>query len=185
LRGGVNTFAYAFSDPNSVTDDFGLAGRGITPPGAPGIGDQINPFGGRGDGSRNYTQWFNNRFSNTIAGAIAEFKRRIEQKICAAKYASLLPGLRRGADDIDIKPDMKRYGDTPQSWYERNVVIGQFELKTDDINVTWGQCDCYTYSTTMYVLENTGDNRFRALFQERKVRMGNWPLSGGGCCGPY
>ena len=104
---------------------------------APGIGDQFNPFGARGDGSRNYNDYFTGRFPNTMAGAGAELIRRIIAKICANRDKVRLPGLSGGSEDIDIQPDMRRYGDAAQGWYERNVQIGRFEIKTDAIDVAW------------------------------------------------
>lgn len=80
---------------------------------------------------------------------------------------------------------MKRFGDKPQNWYERNVQIGNFQLKTDNIQVKWEDTTCqkcFSYRTTMYVDENTGQNGLFGIFRERSVRMGNWPISGSECC---
>lgn len=108
--------------------------------------------------------------------------RRIHEKICAMKTNDV-PGLTGPTEDIDISPDMRRFGDRPQSWYERSVQIGNFEIKTDPIQVNWDSCmTCYSFSSAMFVQENTGDNRLGATFRERSVRMGEWPLSGSGCC---
>jgi hypothetical protein len=164
-------------------DALGLAG-------SPGIGDQVNPFGMRGNGVRDYTDYFNSRFPLTISGAMKLIEQRIIKKICdqwGVNSPTAINALNSGADDIDIQPDMKRFGDAPQGWYERNVQIGAFQLKTDNVSVSWNksgaQCSrCYEYTTTMYVLDNTGDNRIPG-FRERSVRMGQWPLKGKGCCG--
>jgi hypothetical protein len=112
-----------------------------------------------------------------MKGAKKLLLERAKKKICANMYSSVVPGLSGGAEDIDITPD----------WYEGNVQIGIFEIKTDEIYVFWDdpQCSlCYSFNTTMYVLENAGDNRLPG-FGERPVRMGEWPLSGSDCCKPY
>ncbi|MBA8889705.1 RHS repeat-associated protein [Dokdonella fugitiva] len=183
LNGGLATYAYSGANPLRYVDAYGLQAE-------PGLGDQFNPGGARGPGNADYTQYFETRFPNTIAGGKLLFDERIRKKICELANGSnsptVIPGLNSGADDIDIQPDMKRFNDQPQGWYERNVKIGAFELKTDAVNVLWDgsdlQCSkCFMYTTTMYVLENTGDNRLPG-FTERPVRMANWPLSGRGCC---
>ncbi|MFH2123805.1 MAG: hypothetical protein ABIJ50_10035 [Pseudomonadota bacterium] len=174
----MNLYAYVGGNPVNAYDFMGLAG-------SPGIGDQINPFGFRGDESRDYTSYFDNRFPNTIAGSRTLFMHRITGEICANKGAPYLSGLTGRADDLYISADMNRFGDQPQNLYESMVKIGNFQLKIDTINVKWGEsgCEnCFSYSTTMYVLENTGDNRLGGTFRERSVRMGNWPISGSGCC---
>jgi hypothetical protein len=152
----------------------------------PNIDDQANPFGW-GSSYANYTEYFNTRFPNTMRGAKKLLLERAKKKICANMYSSVVPGLSGGAEDIDITPDMGRFGDQPQDWYEENVKIGNFEIKTDEIYVFWDdpQCSlCYSFNTTMYVLENAGDNRLPG-FGERPVRMGEWPLSASDCCKPY
>jgi hypothetical protein len=153
--------------------------------GSPGIGDQINPFGARGNGQRDYTNYFSARFPNTIAGAISLLTKRLIEKVCANKPSTLVAGLSGGNEDIDVETDMKRFGDPAQSWYERNVQIGHFEIKTDPISVQWVDLNCslcFDYDTTMFVQENTGDNRLGPAFRERSVRMGEWPLKGKACC---
>ena len=179
LEGGSNSYAYSFSNPLLIVDYTGLDGE-------PGLGDQFNPGGIRGDGVRNYSDFFNNRFPKSVAGAKRLFKRRIEAKICNYVGKSSMPAMDGPTEDIDISSDMERFGDKPQSWYERNVQIGRFEFKTEKINLSWDHdaClnDCYKYSTTMYVLENTGAWWAAGMFVERGVRMGSWPISGSGCC---
>ncbi len=82
---------------------------------------------------------------------------------------------------------MSRFGDRPQNIYERNVMIGAFEIKTEAIRVNWVNTSttcthCFLYSTEMYVLENTGDSRIPVLFDERKVDMARWDMEGEICC---
>jgi RHS repeat-associated protein len=181
LDGGMSSYNYVFANPMNSTDMLGLS------PDEPGFGDQINPFGSRGSGNKNYTNYFDARFPKTIAGGKAVFGNRIKEKICANKKGlpKTIIGMNDGQSDIDISPDMGRFGDAAQSWNERNVKIGYFELKTSNISVVWSRrngCDCYNYSATMYVKENTGDNRLGAMFRERDVTMARWNLNGKGCC---
>lgn len=178
LQGGLDTYAYASDSPLHMSDRFGLKG-------SPGIGDQINPFGVRGNGQRDYTNYFDNRFPNTIAGARSLLTKRLVEKVCAKKPSALIAGLNGGSDDIDVSANIQRFGDPAQSWYERNVQIGRFEIKTDSINVEWVDVNCslcFKYDTTMFVQENTGDNRLGPGFRERSVRMGEWPMRGSACC---
>jgi hypothetical protein len=155
-----------------------------------GLGDQFNPLGLRGNGEADYSSYFESRFPSTISGAKALFSARIKNKACAQihAYPNSLPALSGGADDIDIQPNMSRFGDKPQDFYERNVQIGAFELKTTAINIKWDSLSmacplCFNFGTTMYVSENTGDNRLSGIFKERTVVMGRWTLSGRVCCG--
>lgn len=181
LDGGMSTYGYVFGSPLTLTDVAGLSSD------APGYGDQVNPLGIRGPGERNYTAHFNKRFPKTIAGGKALFDNRIKQKICANKkgFPKSVVGIRDGSNDIDITPDMGRFGDTPQGFNERELELGFFQLKTTDINVKWTKlngCDCFGYSSSMYVLENTGDNWALGMAVERDVVMGRWSLMGRGCC---
>ncbi len=132
---------HRFYDPSTgryISDPIGLAGEanlytGLA--GSPGIGDKFNPFGTCGDGVRDYTDYFNNRFPKTISGSKALMMQRTVREICANVGKSVVPGLSDGAEDIDISSDMKRFGDKPQNWYKHNVQIGNFQLKTDNIQV--------------------------------------------------
>jgi RHS repeat-associated protein len=185
LSGGTATYAYVNGNPYTAVDRLGLAG-------SPGIADQFNPYGVRGDGETNYTAYFNKRFPKTISGAAKLFEQRIKAKVCTRAeigFSASAPAMSGGADDIDIQPDMGRFGDQPQGYYERNVKLGAFELKTTEIQVAWDklpmQCSsCFSFSTTMYAKENTGDNGIPGSgFRERTVIMGRWPIVGRACCG--
>jgi hypothetical protein len=66
------------------------------------------------------------------------------------------------------------------------VKLGAFQIMAGNITVKWDDPNCsacFSYSATMFVLENTGENRLGFLFRERPVRMGEWPLRGRACCG--
>jgi RHS repeat-associated protein len=182
LNGGMSTYGYVFSNSLTLIDPFGLQD-------GPGFSDQINQLGTRIDNEANYTSYFENRFPNTIAGAKAVFTKRIKEKVCKqlSGQPQTVSGLTGGGEDIDIKPNMARFGDKPQGIYERNVAIGRFELKTTDINVSWDNAStmcstCFYWSSQMYVLENTGDDRLRSFFAERQVVMGRWNFNGRACC---
>jgi len=95
----------------------------------------------------------------------------------------------RGNSDVDIKPDMKRFGDVSQSWYEKNFMIGYFELKFENVHIMWNDENCcFTYTATMYVLEQTGvgpgekESFVEPLCGKRYVDMARWDLTGKGCC---
>jgi RHS repeat-associated protein len=186
LVDGASVYGYVGQSPGNSFDITGeyespLKGYGSGIALGPGLGDAFNPGGIMGDTSRNYTKWFDNRFPNSVAGAANALRDRIRDQVCLNRLLPKLPPL--GPDlDIDISPDMKRFGDVPQSWYETHVAIGFFEFRTDEIIVDWENCpNCFSYSTKMYVRENTGDNRYW-LFRERVSRMAEWPLEGSGYC---
>ena len=130
--GGSGLYVYGLNQPAILIDPMGLQS-------SPGISDQFNPSGLRGNGEADYTTYFTNRFPNTIFGAMSTFRARIKKRICDKYFfkSGVAPGMNKGADDIDISPDMSRFGDVPQTAYERNVKIGFFELKTKDIKFTW------------------------------------------------
>lgn len=182
LFGGNGTYLYVQNQPYTAVDRFGLQE-------GPGWRDQINPSGLRPPSEENYTEWFSDRFPNTIMRGKLVFRQRIKQKACAlaSSQPKAMPALDRGADDIDISdPSMSRFGDEPQGFYERRVAIGEFELKTTGISLSWESpqagCRCFSYSTGMYVAENTGENLIRGIAAERRVIMGRWALNGRACC---
>jgi hypothetical protein len=89
------------NSPVVISDASGLAGE-------PGIGDQINPYGVRGYGRRDYTGYFNQRFPKTIAGASALLTQRLIAKVCSNWSSTLVPALTGTQEDVDISPDMRR-----------------------------------------------------------------------------
>jgi RHS repeat-associated protein len=160
------------------------------PPPSPGVGDQLNPGGLRGKtGQADYTQWFNERFPNSVEGARDLLRQRIKEWIRnnCAKRSATAPGAENGSEiqDVDIRPDMKRFGDAPQGPYERNVQIGFFEFRTDAAQIRWTGNYQFCFVTKMYVEEQTGaDSAIGGLFlfNKRYVRMAEWPLQGCGTC---
>jgi hypothetical protein len=172
----------------------------VIPPG-PGPWDQFNPCGCRGrTGEEDYTDWFNTRFPNSVRGAKELLAERIIKKACANKSdkPSTLEDFTSDKDDVNIKyPDMRRFGDNPQTWWERCVCIGSFEFKAENIQLRWENNCCFSYSATVYVLENAGADApwepggqccgedilwFTGCFVSRKVRMAEWTISGDFCC---
>ena len=174
--------------------------------GGPGLSDQWNPFGMYGStGTERYDLWFFKRFPKTMRGATDIIKGRVEKKACIFKCQpgitagtefSLLP-FTGGQDDVDITPDMRRFGDEPQNWWERNVKIGAFEIKAEMIRVTWTNSRCFKYSAVLYIEERTGADRpfsgqnqcwiedpawITGLFVRRTVRMADWSVSADHCC---
>lgn len=169
---------------------------------APGPWDQFNPFGIRGEsGVENYTNWFENRFPKTITGARSIFDERIKTAICnqMANMPSSLPNMDGTVEDndVDINSNMKRFGDMSENFWERNVMIGSFEIKCREIKISWSSNCCFTYTATMYVLEQTGADRpwekggeicmidplwFTGMFVKRNVEMAKWTISGLHCC---
>lgn len=218
-EGGVNMYGFVGNDGVNAWDVLGLIGPyyspnwGIPPsnskprPCSPGAGDQFNPFGLRGDTSKkNYKNWFETRFPKTVAGAKSDLETRIKEKVCATKgqSPSTIPDLTDGKDDIDVKNDMKRYGDPAQGPWERHVQIGNFEFKAKNVKITnWHKepppncADCFDYEATVYIEEQTGADPpwapggedcyedplwFTGMFGKRKVNMGEWNVKGAHCC---
>jgi RHS repeat-associated protein len=218
-RGGVNLYGFVGNDGVSAWDVLGLVGPyhspnwGMPPsnskpcPSSPGAGDQFNPFGLRGNTSqKNYKNWFETRFPKTVAGAKSDLETRIKEKVCAIKgqSPSTIPDLTGGKDDIDVKNDMKRYGDPAQDPWERHVQIGDFEIKAKNVKITnWHKgnpptcADCFDYEATVYIEEQTGADPpwapggedcyedplwFTGMFGKRKVNMGEWNVKGSHCC---
>jgi len=169
-------------------------------PPAPGLGDQFNPFGCRGrTGKANYTTWFSQRFPNTIEGAKKLLAQRISEKGCGriSQKPSLLPDLTGPLDDVDIGANMQRFGDKPQNFWERNAMIGNFEIKADNVQLNWVNDCCFEYTATVFVQEHTGADApwqpggeclgedplwFTGMFVSRDVRMAEWNVSGKKCC---
>jgi len=222
-RGGLNMYAHTRNTPVNLIDTFGNAYgnpvSGLTgpvgpaypydpnpwdplpplPP-APGPGDQINPLGCRGrTGTANYTTWFNERFPNTIEGAKNLLIQRISDKGCEkiSHRPNTLPDLTGPLDDVDIGSHMQRYGDISQNFWERNVMIGNFEIKADNVQLNWVNVCCFEYTATVFVLEHTGADApwqpggeclgedplwFSGVFVSRDVRMAEWNVSGVKCC---
>jgi hypothetical protein len=218
-RGGLNLYGFVGNDGVNAWDVLGLVGPYHTPnwgmppsnskpcSSSPGAGDQFNPFGLRGNTSqKNYKNWFETRFPKTVAGAKSDLETRIKEKVCATKgqSPSTIPDLTGGKDDIDVKNDMKRYGDPAQDPWERHVQIGNFEIKAKNVKITnWHKgnpptcADCFDYEATVYIEEQTGADPpwapggedcyedplwFTGMFGKRKVNMGEWNVKGSHCC---
>lgn len=173
----------------------------------PGAGDQWNPFGYRGStGKKDYRGFFEWRFPKTVAGAKDLLETRIKEKVCAqaskSEFPESIPNLVDGKDDVDIKnPDMSRFGDFPQDFWEKNVDLGKFEIKAENVHIQWRRplC-CFEYTATVYIEEQTGAdppsapggeffNLFDPLYftpyfyeSKRHVRMAEWQISGFHCC---
>lgn len=125
LDGGISTFSYINGNPMDSIDSYGLQS-------GPGVFDQINIYGLRGNGEKDYTNHFNVRFPNTITGSIALFKKRIKERVCAKRSrVTSVEGMTDKFSTVDIpEPDMSRFGDAPQSFVERNFYLGRFQLMT-------------------------------------------------------
>jgi RHS repeat-associated protein len=176
LVDGASVYGYARQSPMRNVDPNGLDS-------APNFKDQWNLFGWNdGDTNRNFTDHFNTRFPNSVAGALRLLDERIRKAICLNRLLPKLPGIVDDRD-IDILPNMNRFGDVPQGWWERKFQLGKFEFRTDDIDVDWTTCpECYSYRTETYVSENAGQDYMLGLFRERRMRYAEWPMSGSGCC---
>lgn len=187
-QGGINIYAYAGNNSVNLVDYLGLYDE-------PGPGDQFNPFGLRGDDTKDYRKYFETRFPNSIKGARSLLRQRIVDKLCAALKADNYTHLRNvEVDDVDINPDGKRFGDTPQGTYESKVKIGYFEVKAEPAHITWRSHCSYHYETIIYIEETTGANPpserksvedllwWTGMFASRKVRMAEWKISSYGAC---
>lgn len=180
---------------------FLYAVAGSVPKFSPGIGDQINPFGLRGrEGTRDYRRWFEIRFPNTVNGATELLREIIQKKICrnCCGKPNTVDGLTNPQEDVDIKPDMRRFGDEEQTFWERRVQIGYFEFKADDISIYWQEeCGGFRYAARIYVIEHTGADFpfsknstnmlcdmlwFTGMFVSRDVTMAEWYIYGIGEC---
>jgi hypothetical protein len=211
IDGGFNLYAYANVNPLFFVDPFGLqSGQqsciyGCHPAPVflslperqePGISDQFNVFGLRGrTGTENYTGWFEQRFPQTVTGSQQLLSVRIEKmaRANAGKQPTSLPDFIDGANDVDIKDNMIRFGDVPQNWWERNIQIGSFEIKADNIQLHWSDKYNFSYSANVFVQEHTGADApwapggecigedplwFTGAFVNRDVRMAEWTISG-------
>jgi RHS repeat-associated protein len=205
-EGGLNLYGMVGNDGVNRVDYLGLQ-YPIYPPevfkpgGAfhhtpsPGPEDQINPRGVRGtEGKENFTEFFDRRYPNTISNAKSILETRIKEKACASSDTepNTVPNLVDGKDDVDVTQTNGRILDHPQSWWERNVSLGDFEFKAENIQITnWriGQCaKCFDYKATIYVLEQTGTRKgekggfLEPVAGKRSVRMAEWTVSGSHCC---
>lgn len=153
----------------------------------PDIFDQFNIAGLRGSsGTKNYRPYFESRFPNTISGSRVDLAKYIVLEV------NRLYGLGERPktltlpvnDDVDVQPDMERFNDEPQDWSERNIEIGAFEIKAENIRVEWLSEAERKFKVVfdMFVLEQTGlgeNERFAnditmLFFVKRHVRMAEW-----------
>ena len=182
-EGGLNLYGFVSNNSISWIDELGLLP-------SPGVGDQINPFGWRGSDKKNYTEWFENRFPKTCAGAKQLLGKRIIERTCSKRSShptSIFPIIDRQGQ-VDVYNNMKRYGDKPQGIWERYVKIGNFVIQAEHISIIWDNECCFRYTATVFVLENTGADpgeilSYTKMFVGRRVRMAEWPISGSSCCG--
>jgi hypothetical protein len=138
----------------------------------------------RGTGQENYTAFFEERVPKSLAGARNLLAERIFEEIQSRDLHGERPAtitLKKELD-VDIAPDMKRFGDKPQNWIERDVKIGSFELKAENIQIKWNEKGEASFQFDMYVEEQTGIGKgekystmvTRLIFTKRHVRMGEW-----------
>ena len=206
-QGGINLYTFVRNNNLIHVDQRGNAccrtdesisnyvqsGEGLP---SPGPGDQINIcWFPRECTPKDYSSWFLIRFPKTIAGAKNLLESRIGDhirgKFCKSKAKTFNPEELGVLSDVDIQPDMKRFGDRPQTWYERVVCLGSFELKFEKVNISWKK-DNFSFTAVMYVWEQTGvspdegesESWLSPVCGKRLIRMGEWSLSGkGNCCG--
>ena len=202
-EGGINLYAFVGNDGVNRWDRLGLVGS-ITVPGSsqgwrlgssnpgPGIGDQINPGGIRGDGMRNYTEWFDERFSSSLQAAKNAIKASVNTRVKA-----LCPDMNGDPDvtsiDYGVTVEVQeRYGEGG-GWIQQKVQIGDLSVYIRNVSVTWDKEACsYKWSGETYVKENTGAGaddigllkiaHKTRLFKERTVEMEKWILTDSGSC---
>ncbi|MBQ9759548.1 MAG: RHS repeat-associated core domain-containing protein, partial [Opitutales bacterium] len=206
-QGGLNLYAFVGNNNLIRVDQKGSAccrtdesiskyaqnGEGLP---SPGPGDQINIcWFPRECAPKDYSSWFLTRFPKTIAGAKQLLESRIgdhiRERLCKSKAKTFNPEELGSLSDVDIQPDMKRFGDRPQTWYERVICLGSFELKFEKVNIAWEK-NTFSFTAVMYVWEQTGvspnegesESWLSPVCGKRLIRMGEWSLSGkGNCCG--
>lgn len=151
--------------------------------------DQINLFNLRGsEGKVDYLDWFRKRFPNTMKQSEETIKNRIEEKI-EKNFRTHNYQRTFEVEDVDIPHDMKRFGDSSQTLWERHAKIGNFEIKAEKIEVQYLlETSKAKYKATLYILEQTGatfnfcEDGWTALFSpicwKRYVRMGEWQIEG-------
>src|SRR6185503_1399017 len=90
---------------------------------------------------------------------------RIKHKSCAdsGQEPNSIPDLIDRENDVDVTQTNGRTVDHPQNWWERNIDLGDFEVKAENVHIKnwqWGQCSkCFDYEATVYVLEQSGTER--------------------------
>ena len=183
----MNLYGFVGNDGVNQWDYLGMADSG-----SPGIGDQINPFGLRGDGQKDYKGYFDGRFPKAVAGAKELLKKRIKESICKGVDSDRPKQVK--VQDVDISPNGKRFGDVAQNFYERKFQIGYFEIKAEPADITWLSRCSYSYKSIAYIEETTGANPLYDMkgiadvaavtngFWQRKVRMAEWDISDNGVC---
>ena len=176
-----NNYIYILNKTVSKIDILGLSD--------PDLLDQINLFNLRGsEGKVDYLDWFRKRFPNTMKQSEETIKNRIEEKI-EKNFRTHNYQRTFEVEDVDIPHDMKRFGDSPQTLWERHAKIGNFEIKAEKIEVQYLlETSKAKYKATLYILEQTGatfnfcEDGWTALFSpicwKRYVRMGEWQIEG-------
>ena len=202
-QGGLNLYCFVGNMLIKFIDYLGLAFRDETLWyrqnesifSGPGFWDQVNlKWFPRSEDPEDYTAWFSKRFPKTIAGAKKDLIDRIlnyiKENLCSTNSKTFDINALGKMNDIDVAPDMRRYGDVPQNIYERFICIGNFELKVKNINIEWTEEQKFSFTATMYVWEQTGvspnegeyGSCLSPFFKKRHIEMGTWSISGNGDC---